>query len=295
MLELKPGQIRPTGTAIIHVDPEAVLTSPYQARETYSDLDQLADSLLSEGQQIPIRIWFTPSNQDVSTATDGNRTYRIFCHDGNRRLAAFKMALEKDPSSILLSKGIKAVVIPEIGNEADALISQYTLNNTSRSFNAIEEATIVSKLIKAGYTQQEAGDKLGKSQQWVANTMKLLTYSDSVKQLIKDDQLSASLAISMLREAEDKEELENQIVESASNGQKVTRSRLTGIDKRKTKGKKKPKATQALLNTDTDDLSLSDAVQALLKTTRSIKAVSDTEISIIVPTELWGKLEELLD
>lgn len=293
MQELKPGQLRPNGSTVIYLDPQYVVTSPYQARETYTDLEQLSDSILSEGQQIPIRVWLTPTSIDNgATATDGSRTYIIYCHDGNRRLRAFLLAQEKDPNSAMLSKGIRAIVIPEISSETEALISQYTLNNTGRDFNALEEATICNKLIKAGFTHAEVADKLGKSAPWVTNTVKILTYSDKVKDLIRNGQLSASLAVQLIKKTDDKAELEQILVDASEEHDKITMSKLTGKDKR-TKKDKIP--TRKAAPDNVDKLTLSQTVKLFLESTHSIASVTSHELQIIVPKSLYHRLETIMD
>ena len=292
MFELKPGQIRPNGTTVICFDPTVIKTSPYQARESYPDLDQLAESILAEGQQIPIRVWLTATSVDNgATLTDGNKYYIAYCHDGNRRLRAFKLAQGKDPNNLLIAKGIKTIIIPEISSETEALISQYTLNNTGRAFDPLEEAIICKKLGKAGFKNSEIAIKLGKQPNWVSDILKLLTYSDEVKDMIRAGQLSASLAISQLKETNDKQELESTLVEAAKVHTKVTKSKLTGVDKRTKKSKVKP----AEVNPDnTDRLTLQQALTIMLDQSHSITSISEHELSITVPKVLLGRIQDIL-
>lgn len=292
MFALKPGQIRPNGTTVIHFDPTAIETSPYQARETYPDLDELAESILSEGQQIPIRLWLTATSLDNgATLTDGNKYYIAYCHDGNRRLRAFRLAQEKDPNNVMIAKGIKAIIIPEISSETEALISQYTLNNTGRSFDPLEEAMICKKLSKAGFNNSEIASKLGKSPVWVGDTLKLLTYSDEVKDMIRSGQLSASLAISQLKQTDDKQELENTLVEAAKVHGKVTKSKLTGVDNRGKKTKIKP--TEVSLD-NIDRLTLHQAIDMMIDQSHSITSISEHELGITVPKVLFNRIQEIL-
>lgn len=292
MFELKPGQIRPNGTTVIYFDVDTIETSPFQARESYPDLDQLSDSILQEGQQIPIRLWLTPTSlENGATVTDGNKFYIPYCHDGNRRLRAFKLAKEKDPNNVMISKGIKTIIIPEISNETDALISQYSLNNTGRAFDALEEAAICQKLIKAGFKQAEVAVKLGRSPIWVSDTLKLLTYGDEVKTMIREGQLSASLAISELKKTDDKQELEETLVEAAKVHSKVTKSKLTGIDNRTKKAKVKPSEVS---NDNTDRLTLHQALNLMMETSHSITSVTEHEISITVSKSLLGRIQDIL-
>lgn len=292
MFALKPGQIRPTGSTVIYFDPTAIETSPYQARESYPDLDELAESILSEGQQIPIRLWLTATSLDNgATITDGNKYYIAYCHDGNRRLRAFRLALEKDPNNVMIAKGIKAIIIPEISSETEALISQYTLNNTGRAFDPLEEAMICKKLSKAGFNNSEIASKLGKSPVWVGDTLKLLTYSDEVKQMIRDGQLSASLAISQLKKTDDKQELENTLVEAAKVHGKVTKSKLTGVDNRGKKAKIKPTEVSP---DNVNRLTLQQAITMLIDQSHSITSVSEHELGITVPKVLFGRIQDIL-
>lgn len=297
LYQIKPGQVRANTNQIIYLDPAAIVTSPYQIRETYSDLDQLADSLLSEGQQIPIRVWFTPTSlENGATCTDGNRSYIIYCHDGNRRLAAFRVAQLKDPSNVYLSRGIKALVIAEISSEPEAIINQYALNNTSRSFNALEEAKICEKLLHAGYTQTEIGQRLGKSQQWVRYTLDLLTYSEDVKNLIRNGQLSSTLAAQLIKETSDKHELEEKIIKTAQKNGKVTKSKLSGVDgrSRKAKSDKSTSRVPTLDEIENQQLELPQAVRLLFETTTKIRSINNYELEVVVPKSVWHALEDLL-
>lgn len=140
----------------------------YQPRRDFDleKLQELADSIKEHGVIQPIVV------------TPFNKGYQIVA--GERRWRAASMI------------GLK---------EIPAVIKEYTqqqlmeialIENLQREdLNAIEEASAYKQLIEEfSLTQEELGKRLGKSRPYIANTLRLLTLSTDLQDLIRNNQLS---------------------------------------------------------------------------------------------------------
>ncbi len=96
--------------------------------------------------------------------------------------------------------GLKTIpaVVKQV-DEADSLEIALVENLHREDLNAIEEARAYHELVtRYGLTQEELADKIGKSRSAVANSLRLLSLSPSVQQLIADGQLTAGHARAIL-------------------------------------------------------------------------------------------------
>lgn len=107
---------------------------------------------------------------------------------GERRWRAAKMA------------GLN--VIPAVVREYDDIeIAQIALieNLQREDLNPLEEALGYKNLMSEfGLTQEEVSEKIGKSRSAIANTLRLLSLSDTIKQLVSDGDLSGGHARALL-------------------------------------------------------------------------------------------------
>ena len=107
---------------------------------------------------------------------------------GERRYRAAKMAgLERVPCIVMSFSEVQRIQVSLIEN-----IQRENLN-------AIEEAQAFQYLIdKTGYTQETVAEKVGKSRSAVANSLRLLSLSDQVKDDIVSGAMSAGHARALL-------------------------------------------------------------------------------------------------
>ena len=159
-------------------------------------LESLADSIASLGVIQPIVV-------RENKLYPG--TYEIIA--GERRWRAAKMAgLSEIPAVILDSDDMKTAQV--------ALIENLQREN----LNAIEEAmAYVALMERFGLTQEQIAKQVGKSRSAIANTVRLLDLPESIAEMVKDEQLSAGHARTLLalESTEDMETAANRIIEKS--------------------------------------------------------------------------------
>lgn len=161
-------------TLPIHI----VMPNPNQPRKTFDhdSLKELADSIREYGILQPVT---------VRKKTDG--TYELVA--GERRVRAAALAgLLKVPA-----------IITDMDDGKSAMVS--LIENIQRqNLNFIEEAYSYKEIIdRYNLTQQQLASKLGKTQSFVANKLRLLKLPRSVIEIIRDNSLTERHARCLLR------------------------------------------------------------------------------------------------
>lgn len=158
---------------IADIDP-----NPYQPRTDIGaeELKELAESIKVHGVLQPILV----------TAKDGGR-YALVA--GERRLRAAEMAGLSEVPAVIAS--MSDVEIAEA-----ALIE----NLQRKDLNCIEEARGYERLIQEfGFTQEDLGVRLGRSQSAIANKLRLLRLGEGVQNLISREIISERHGRALLR------------------------------------------------------------------------------------------------
>jgi ParB family chromosome partitioning protein len=169
----------------------------FQPRKRFSedDLRDLTDSIREKGVLQPILV--RPVKGEANA-------YEIVA--GERRWRASQLAKLHDVP----------VVIREM-TDAEALELAIVENVQRADLNAIEEAAAYHELMdRFGYTQEKISNEVGKSRSHVANTLRLLRLPESVKAMVREGQLTAGHARTLLN-VEDPEKRALEIVEGALN------------------------------------------------------------------------------
>lgn len=151
--------------------------NPYQPRRVFDNeqLEALAQSIRENGIIQPIVVY------------ENNGGYIIIA--GERRLRASKIAGLSE---------IPCIVSEQKSDEK--LLEIAILENIQREdLDAIEEAEAYKKLIENfGYTQDQLGEKLGKSRSHITNILRLNSLPEVVKTLIHEKKLSFGHARSLV-------------------------------------------------------------------------------------------------
>ena len=154
--------------ATLQVD--TIKPNPYQPRRVFDQtkLEELAASISEHGVFTPILV--------RQTTTGG---YELIT--GERRLRA----------SILAKKTDIPAIIVEFDDQQMMEIS--LLENVQREdLSIIEEAGGYNKLMTSlGYTQEQLAKRVGKSREYIANTLRLLKLPANVQTMVQNGQLSA--------------------------------------------------------------------------------------------------------
>ena len=162
---------------VVQLDIGHVRPNPNQPRKYFDEeaLSGLAESIKSQGIIQPLTV------EEIAPGE-----FSIIA--GERRYRAAKIAgLEKIPAII--------VNINEIQRIQMSLIENIQREN----LNAIEEATAYQYLIDhSGFTQEMVSQKVGKSRSAIANSLRLLSLSDKMKDDIVSGAMSAGHARAIL-------------------------------------------------------------------------------------------------
>jgi ParB family transcriptional regulator, chromosome partitioning protein len=166
-----------TSNEIVREIPVAEITpNPFQPRRSFDaqTLDELRNSIAEYGVLVPIIV------------RRRERGYELIA--GERRWRA---------CAALLRPTIPAIV--RSSDDRQTLEFAIVENLQRENLNPLEEAAGFSYLIdEYGLTQEEVARRVGKSRPVVANTLRLLDLSDSIKALLVDGRLSAGHARALL-------------------------------------------------------------------------------------------------
>ncbi|WP_196593505.1 ParB/RepB/Spo0J family partition protein [Pectinatus sottacetonis] len=153
-----------------------ILSNPFQPRHNFDDtnIDELAQSIKKYGILQPVLV----------RMVDGK--YQLIA--GERRLRACKR---------INMQAIPAIVC-DYNDKETAQIA--LIENLQREdLNAIEEAAAYQKLItEIGLTQSDVAQYVGKSRSHIANFLRLLKLSETVKKYVVDDVLNMGQAKPLL-------------------------------------------------------------------------------------------------
>lgn len=163
----------------------AVRPNPQQPRRSFDEtaLRELADSISAYGILQPL------------TVRDRGGVYELVA--GERRLRAARIA------------GLREVpcLIAEVGEEDAALLALIE-NLQRRDLDYVEEAAAIARLIRRyGLSQQQAAEKLGKSQPTIANKLRLLRLSAPVIDCLRQYGLTERHARTLLRLTDPEQQL----------------------------------------------------------------------------------------
>ena len=158
---------------------------PQQPRRSFEEtaLRELADSIRAYGILQPL------------TVRDRGGFYELVA--GERRLRAARIA------------GLREVpcLVAEVGEEDAALLALIE-NLQRRDLDYMEEAAAIARLIgRYGLSQQQAADKLGKSQPAIANKLRLLRLAPPVIDCLRQYGLTERHARTLLRLTDPEQQL----------------------------------------------------------------------------------------
>lgn len=174
-----------TGRRVLYLSVDAIRANPDQPRKYFEPeaLRELAESIGRYGILQPL------------TVRRGEDGYELIA--GERRLRAAKLAgLREVPCLAVRSD-----------EEKSALLS--LIENLQRQdLHYMEEAAAIAKLIAVyGLSQEQAAERLGKSQSAVANKLRLLRLSPACVTLLREGGLSERHARALLRLSDENERL----------------------------------------------------------------------------------------
>lgn len=163
--------------SIFWIEIDKIKPNPFQPRREFdpASLQELADSIREYGLLQPIVV--IRKEQDIPTG----RLVEYELLAGERRLRASKLAgLQQIP-----------VIIRDDTTDKIKLELALVENLQREDLNPIEKARAFKKLVEEfGMLQREVGEKIGKSREVVANTMRLLTLPDDMQQAVATSKIT---------------------------------------------------------------------------------------------------------
>lgn len=154
--------------SIFFVDIEKIKPNPFQPRREFDEdrLRDLSDSIRQYGVLQPLVV----SRQEIQKE-DGGIAVEYELIAGERRLRASKLAgLEQIP------------VIIRVGDDSMTKLELAIIENLQREdLNAVERARAFMRLVEEfKFTHAQVGAKVGKSREYVSNTLRLLALPQEV-------------------------------------------------------------------------------------------------------------------
>ncbi|MFA6408278.1 MAG: ParB/RepB/Spo0J family partition protein [Candidatus Paceibacterota bacterium] len=172
--------------SVFWIDVERIIPNPYQPRKDFSEmgLKSLAESIRQYGVLMPLVV----SRTDVEKPDGGlESVYELVA--GERRLRASKLA------------GLKQV--PVVIRQGDSNLTKLELaiieNLQREDLNAIDRAKALQKLIdEFGISHAETAAKIGKSREYVSNSLRLLALPENMQDAIAAREISEGHARTLL-------------------------------------------------------------------------------------------------
>ena len=227
---------------------EQLFPNQNQPRKTFSsdELNSLASSIRETGIIQPILVRKTKDFYEIVA--------------GERRWRAAQIAkIHEVP-----------VLVKELTDEEVVKIS--IIENIQRvDLNPIEEANSFDQLIRDfGYTQEKVSASLGKSRSYVANSLRLLTLSESIITFLKEGKLTSGHARALVG-IKNSDILAKKIIEEHLSVRDIENIVKKGVANSDDKIKKK-----SLIKKDVDTLSLEEDLKMALGLKTAIEHNEDT-------------------
>ena len=167
-----------TETSIFWIELEKIVPNPYQPRREFDQdrLKELADSIRQYGVLQPLVV----SRQETMREDGGIQVeYELIA--GERRLRAARLA------------GISQVpVVVRVGDDSRAKLELAIIENLQREdLNAVERAQSFQRLAdEFKLTWAEVGRKMGKSREYVSNTVRILMLPQDILDALSKGQIT---------------------------------------------------------------------------------------------------------
>lgn len=152
----------------------------FNSRIDYGDLDELAESIIANGQLDPCIVF----------KKRGEETYVLT--EGHRRFAAIKIANGKGHNIL-----VKAIL--GSNNIEDRLLAQVITGTGKKPLNPVEEADVYKRLVNYGYEAKDIQEKTRKSLGHIYNMLRLADAPMKVKKAITSGEISATTVMGIIR------------------------------------------------------------------------------------------------
>jgi ParB family chromosome partitioning protein len=172
--------------SVFWVAVDRIEPNPYQPRIEFDEdrLKALAESIRQYGVLQPLVV----TRKEVETSGGIQATYELIA--GERRLRASKLI------------GLKEVpVVIRAGEQSDKMKLELAIieNLQREDLNAIDRAKALAKLIEEfGLSHSEVGAKVGRSREYVSNSIRLLALPEAIQMAVVGKEISEGHARALL-------------------------------------------------------------------------------------------------
>lgn len=165
--------------AVFWVEVEKIKPNPFQPRRDFDEgkLQELSDSIRMYGILQPLVV----TRKEI-TRDDGSLFVEYELIAGERRLRASRLAgLSQVP--VLIRQGEE--------NDREKLELAIIENLQREDINAVDRARAFQRLVQEfGMKHAEVGKKVGKSREYVSNTLRILSLSDEILQALSEGKIN---------------------------------------------------------------------------------------------------------
>uniref|UniRef100_UPI0036DED3F0 ParB/RepB/Spo0J family partition protein n=1 Tax=Photorhabdus sp. RM322S TaxID=3342825 RepID=UPI0036DED3F0 len=154
------------------------VVSKVQVRKRFRNIEELAATLLTEGQQSPI-IVFPKNEEGKFVIQKGERRWRACKHAG--------------------IETIDLVINDKVKNDLDETAGELIENIQRDDLTPIEIAEALNKFIEDGWKQKDIADRLGKNITFISTHLSLLKLPDCVRELYDNEVCSDTETLNNLR------------------------------------------------------------------------------------------------
>ena len=196
-----------------------VVREGFNVRQDLGNLDELAQSILENGQSVPGR---------VDILEDG--TFSLV--DGHRRYNAMLLLEEQGHEPMFL-----AIVNGTRTTEEQRIIQMFTTQD-NKPLESHEVAELILRLVNLGHTQKSVAQKIGKTIAYVSDMLSYATESPIVKELVKKGKVKLTTVTKVKKLVKNEKERTAMIVEAVdknTTGKAVTTEGITGVSDKKVK------------------------------------------------------------
>ena len=166
--DIQNGDVHTQQQQQLKIQVDQIRPNPYQPRKDFDDkaLNELKVSIQQHGVFTPVLVKKSIQGYDLIA--------------GERRLRASKLA------------GLKEIPAIVVDFDDQEMMEIALLENIQREdLNVIEEAQAYQKLIEAlGCTQEQLAHRVGKSREYITNTLRLLRLPEDVQEYVVNKKLS---------------------------------------------------------------------------------------------------------
>lgn len=159
-----------------------VIREGFNVRQDYGDLNELAYSILENGQTVPGR---------VDVLNDGT----FMLTDGHRRYKALNLLVDMGHDEPMF----KAIVNNTKTTEEQRILQMFTTQD-NKPLAPHEIAELIQRLINLGYNQTSVAKKIGKTPSYISQMLSYATESPVIKEHVNNGHLNVSTALKLQKE-----------------------------------------------------------------------------------------------